>query len=137
MKGQEKIEKEKRQKEVGAYLQNLRKVKNVSVKEVAKEIGFSGPYLYQVEYGKKALSDPTWFIKLAEYYGVPVDELLRKAGYLPGNKDQTADIESRFLDAIGDPQFSYGTRLKGKVNLDVKKFIVEMYERLKDNKKKG
>lgn len=129
-----KMQKDKRLKEFGEYLSTLRKTKKVSVNIAAKAAGISSPYLYQVEYGKKALSDPVSFQKIASFYEVPVDDLLKKAGYLPESENEETTLEKKFVHAISDPLFNFGTRLRGKVDMDVKKFVVEMYEKLKEKK---
>jgi len=39
-------------------------------------------------------------------------------------------VEQAYNHVISDPTYSHGTRLKGaNVSLDVKRFIVEMYEK--------
>jgi len=121
--------KEKRMKEFGEFLAKLRKAKNVSVRDVAKEIQLSDPYLYQVESGKKALTDPESFNKLAKYFEIDVKELLEKAGYIIGEEDEEQKVDKVLQHIKTDPEFKYGTRLSGKLDLNTKKFIIEMYEK--------
>ena len=135
MKRLTKDEKLQRQRRFGAYLRDLREDRNLSVKEVAKGIGISGPYLYQVENGKKALANSRIYRKMNEFFAIPGEELLRKAGYLPENIFEERRFENRFQLAISDPRFKYGTRMRHEKDLDVKRFVVELYESLKKKRK--
>ena len=56
-------------------LRQVRKNKGLTVKEVADEIGFSETRLYQYETEKREPKKETW-IKLADYYNVPVSYLM-------------------------------------------------------------
>jgi transcriptional regulator with XRE-family HTH domain len=134
-KEEEKEAKNQRQKMLGLYLQQLRNHKNLSVKEVAKAIGISNPYLYQIEYGKKALSDPKWFTKLSDFYSVPVEKLLRKAGYLPESASSEEELlNETMVEIINSGRFAMGMRLRGridKIDIAVKRFIMEMDTKVK------
>jgi len=123
----------KQKKEIfGEYLQKLRKHKNVSVKEMARGTGISDPFLYQVESGKKSLTSPEYFNRLARYFQIDVSELLKKAGYIQEDDEETK-INKAFDSILKDPQFKFGSRMRGKYDLEAKKFIVEMYEKLRNN----
>ena len=56
-------------------LRQVRKQKGLTVKEVADEIGFSETRLHQYETEKREPKKETW-IKLADYYDVPVSYLM-------------------------------------------------------------
>lgn len=86
---QNQVQKKARMKDLGDFLARLRAEKNVSVREVAEAVEISNPYLYQVERGKKLLSDPDSFGRLARYYGRPVEEFLRRAGYLKETQNES------------------------------------------------
>lgn len=79
----------------GKYLSFLRYEKHFSVMDVAKGTGMSDPYLYQVENGVKALTDPINFRKLADFFKIPVEDLLKKAGYLP-DEDPYKEINEKY-----------------------------------------
>ena len=123
-------EKEKRMKAFGEYLTGLRKAKDVSVRQVAEATQMSDPYLYQVENGIKSLTSPDWFKRLADYYGVPVEELLKKAGYMD-ETDEDKKIDEAFAKIVTDHSFDLGTRFSGKLNKEEKKFIIGLYEKAK------
>ncbi len=56
-------------------LRRVRKQKRLTIKEVADEIGFSETRLHQYETEKREPKKETW-IKLADYYNVPVAYLM-------------------------------------------------------------
>jgi len=120
------------------FLKKLRARKGVSLKKVEEGTGISNAYLSQLETGKRRrLPNPTRLKALADYYNVSIQQLLEKAGYYEeGDIQETKEqkIEKAFLHVLNDPSFKYGTRLKGKYDLDVKRFIVEMYEKLTKKK---
>jgi len=123
---------------LGDFLKELRERKGVSLKKVEDETGISNAYLSQLETGvRQRLPNPDRLKALADYYNVSLQQLLEKAGYFgEGNIEETQEqkIEKAFLHVISDPAFKYGTRLKGKYDLDGKRFIVEMYETLTKKK---
>lgn len=118
----------------GDFLKKLRARKGVSLKKVEEGTGISNAYLSQLETGKRRrLPNPTRLKALADYYNVSIQQLLEKAGYYEeGDIQETKEqkIEKAFLHVLSDPAFKYGTQLKDKYDLDAKRFIVEMYEKL-------
>ena len=119
---------------LGNFLKELRERKGVSLKKVEDDTGISNAYLSQLETGvRKKLPNADRLKALADYYNVSIQQLLEKAGYYEnGDIEETQEqkIEKAFLHVISDPAFKYGTRLKGKYDLDGKRFIIEMYEKL-------
>lgn len=69
-------------KEFGKYIQELRKHKRLSIRELQKKTGVSIAYLSQIENGKRGLPSPDILMKLHEPLGVSYDELMEKAGYI-------------------------------------------------------
>ena len=122
----------------GKFLRKLRDRKGVSLKKVEEATGISNAYLSLLETGdRRRLPKPDRLIALADYYNASIKELLKKAGYHEeGDIQETKEqqIEKAFLHVLSDPTFKYGTRLKGKYDLDAKCFIVEMYEKLTKKK---
>lgn len=74
-------------------LRQVRKSKELTIKEVADEIGFSETRLHQYETEKREPKKETW-IKLADYYCVPV-------AYLMGLPDGLI----RYIDRLGNMTF--------------------------------
>jgi len=69
---------------------------------------------------------------LADYFNVTIKELLEKAGYVESGPIEVTleeKIEKAFAHVISDPDFKFGTRVKGEYDLDAKRFIIEMYEK--------
>jgi Ni,Fe-hydrogenase III small subunit len=66
---------------------------------------------------------------------VPVRDLLKAAGYMddirevkPALSDEE-EVERAFQYVITDPRYQSGTRVTGPITTEVKRFVVEMYEK--------
>jgi len=122
----------------GKYLKELREKKHVTLKQVEEVTGLSNAYISQLETGtRRRLASADKLKALANYFNVAIKELLEKAGYVDsGEIEETFEqkIEKAFEHAISDPQFKFGTRVKGEYDLDAKHFIVEMYEKVTGRK---
>ena len=126
---------------LGSYLKKIRKQKGLSLKKVEKAAGVSNAYLSQIERNLRNAPHPEILKRLAAVYDVPLEEVLRVAGYLEDESQQRAGrqrIESAFEHVITDPEYRHGTRLKGSsLSLEAKRFIVEMYEKATKRKLLG
>lgn len=122
--------------ELSKYLKKLRG--EMSIRQVAEKTGISNAYLSQLESGKRNNPHPEVLKKLAKFYEIPVIEFLKKAGYLDEDNDEEETYEEKidrlFQYVKNQPDFRFGTRLKGKYDLDTKRFIIEMYEKLRNKK---
>ena len=116
----------------GEYIRKLRMEHRLSLRDVAASAGVSVSYLTQIEHGRRGVPGMPILKKLAALYDVPLQNMLRSAGYLdegvPGVDDE-AEVNRAFDYAMSDPGYQSGTRLKGQLTTDVKRFIVEMYEK--------
>jgi transcriptional regulator with XRE-family HTH domain len=121
----------------GEYLKTLRVEKRLSLREVDQQSGVSNSYLGLIERGQRPIPGADILKKLAPVYDVPVRDLLRVAGYLK-NEDasltENDEVEMAFKYVMNDPRYKSGTRIKGGLTTDVKRFIVEMYEKATDKK---
>lgn len=121
--------------DIGEYLRSLREGQKLSLREVAAKTGVSVSYITQIENGKRKAPGPEVLKKLAPAYNVPVRDLLRAAGYLDDIKEirsvlsDEEEVERAFGYVISDPRYQSGTRVTGPITTDVKRFIVEMYEK--------
>jgi transcriptional regulator with XRE-family HTH domain len=80
-------------RELGSYLKKLRESQGSTLRDVENSgIGVSNAYLSQLEQGKIAKPSPHFLHKLATYFGVPYELLMRKAGYI-GGPETEADTE--------------------------------------------
>ncbi len=116
----------------GTYLRTLRKQRGLTLKQVEKAAQVSNAYLSQIERGLRNPPHPDILNRLAKVYEVPVRELMVAAGYLAeeAEAENRRKVEQAYEHVLSDPNYSHGTRLKGThVSLEVKRFIVEMYEK--------
>ena len=118
---------------IGQMLKRLRG--DTSLRGVQRLSGISNAYLSQIEKGERH-PGPKLLRRLAALYGVGVHELLRKAGYLDREEegeepevDETAEVERAYQYVLSDPVFRVGTRPRGPLSIESKRFIVELYER--------
>ena len=121
--------------DIGEYLRSLRERQKLSLREAAARTGVSVSYITQIENGKRKAPGPEVLKKLAPAYNVPVRDLLRAAGYLDDIKEirsvlsDEEEVERAFGYVISDPRYQSGTRVTGPITTNVKRFIVEMYEK--------
>lgn len=69
-------------KEFGQYLKSLRNEKGLSLTQLGDLIGYSNPYLSQIENGRKGIPSPDTLRKLAGPLDVSHPELMVKAGHV-------------------------------------------------------
>jgi transcriptional regulator with XRE-family HTH domain len=121
--------------ELSNYLEKLRG--KMSIRQVAEKTGISNAYLSQLESGKRNNPHPDVLKKLAKFYGIPVIEFLKKAGYLDQDiSEETYEekIDRLFQYVTNKPNYTYGHRIKGAVTTEVKKFVIEMYQKASGEK---
>jgi HTH-type transcriptional regulator, competence development regulator len=63
-------------------LQDIRKMRGHSLRQVEEGTGISNAYLSQLERGDASKPSPDKLQALAEFYQVPYTDLMREAGYL-------------------------------------------------------
>ena len=116
----------------GEYLKGLRQEQKLSLRDVAAKTGVSISYFAQIEHGRKKAPSVEILKRLALVYNVPVRDLLKAAGYLEEVQPVLTDeeeIEMAFRYVVNDPRYRSGTRIRGELTTEVKRFIVEMYEK--------
>ena len=115
---------------IGELLRNLRG--NRTLREVERGAGIPNSYLSNVEIGSKRPGLKT-LSKLADYFGVPLDELLEVAG-LPHRKGieekavSALDIHRSFDFLMADPALRQYERPADRLSTDTQRFIVQLYE---------
>lgn len=77
--------------EFGEYLKNVRKNKNLSLRELSSLTGISHPYLSQLENGKNKRPTPDILKKLSDGMSIPYIGLLEKAGYITPDNNAAND----------------------------------------------
>ncbi len=116
--------------ELGPLLRRLRGA--TSLRAVHRLTGISYAYLSQIEQGHRR-PGPRLLQRLAALYGVSAHDLLKRAGHLAGDGepplvDETQEVERAYQYVLADPQFRLGTRPRGPLSAESKRFIVEMYQ---------
>ena len=116
----------------GEYLRTLRAEKRLSLRDVEREASVSASYLGLIERGQRPVPGADILKKLAPVYDVPIRDMLNAAGYLKDEDitlSEEDEVEMAFKYVMNDPRYQSGTRIKGGINTEVKRFIVEMYEK--------
>ena len=116
----------------GEYLKTLRLEKRLSLREVEQLSGVSASYLGLIERGQRPTPGAEILKKLAPAYNIPSRDLMRAAGYLKDEDvslSEDDEVEMAYNFVMNDPRYKSGTRIKGGVTIEVKRFIVEMYEK--------
>lgn len=76
-------------KTLGETLQNCRKIKGLRLRDVEKGTKISNAYLSQLEHNKIKAPSPHILHKLAEFYKISYEQLLKFAGYIfPKTKEK-------------------------------------------------
>lgn len=121
---------------VGQYLRELRQRVRLSLREVEQQVGVSNSYLSQVETGQRRPGTNV-LKRLAPLYRVSVRDLLERAGHLvetPEEVPEDEEVERAYQFVLSDPRFRFGTRPRGEMDTECKRFIVQMYETLTGKK---
>lgn len=116
----------------GEYLRGLRTEQRLSLREVEERAGVSSSYIAQIERGLRRPPGADILKKLAPVYNVPIRDLLKTAGYLKEEAielSEEEEVEMAFQYVMNDPRYKSGTRIKGGLTTEVKRFIIEMYEK--------
>ncbi len=66
---------------LGSYLKQIRKKLNLTLRDVQAETGISNAYLSQLENSKSSNPSPNILHKLAEYYKISYEFLMKLVGY--------------------------------------------------------
>lgn len=78
---------------LGSELRRIRKARGATLRGVEEATGISNAYLSQLENGKISKPSPNFLYKLAGFYEVPYEDLMRAAGYV--GEDSSGDEKKR------------------------------------------
>ena len=97
----------------GEYLRRLRKNKKLTIRQLDTYSGVSNSYISQMERGERGIPSPEILKKLSKPLGVDYEELMRVAGYIDENKEESeyALSEDEFSSIVREIEEEY------KVNL--------------------
>lgn len=87
-------------KEFGNFLRNLRKERNLTIRQIEAFSGVSNSYLSLVENGKRGIPSPDMLAKLAPVLKIPYMELMTAAGYLEHDGSDAYTQAVSLLDEI-------------------------------------
>jgi transcriptional regulator with XRE-family HTH domain len=104
--------------QLGQYLRDLRLRKKLTLMKVNKLTGISIGYLCMLEKERRFSPHPEILRKLAEAYGVSIQEIMEAAGYLRRDEDKVFsredEIEWAIATILRDPTFG---RMYDKVSV--------------------
>jgi transcriptional regulator with XRE-family HTH domain len=69
-------------KGLGTEMRRIRAIKKMSLRDVERGTGISNAYLSQIESGNSTKPSPAILRKLADFYAVSYESLMKAAGYL-------------------------------------------------------
>jgi transcriptional regulator with XRE-family HTH domain len=95
--------------------------------EQLTEGAVSNVYLSQLETGKRNDPNPRVLVALAKLYEVSPIRLFEAAGYVDQPAESAVDVA--YKQVLADKNFQFGTRLKGSIDEDSKRVIIDLYER--------
>lgn len=87
-------------KEFGAYLREIRKKKNLTIRQLDTYSGVSNSYISQMERGERGVPSPDILLKLAKPLGVAYEDLMIMAGYIKTPTESEGKL--KYVD-VGDP----------------------------------
>lgn len=123
----------------GEYIKQKRLKLRMSLRDVESKSGISNAYLSMIESGKRLAPHPNKLKRLASALDEKVEDLMKIAGYLDqtDQEAQETEINLEFDKVIRDPEFQFGHRMRGDLDTATKRFIVEMYKKLKRKRENG
>ena len=111
-------------------LQAARERKGWSQTDLARESSVPYSTIWRLE--NRATLDPKGGLlhKLATALEVSVDYLLGGSPTMQSHQklEEVEEIERAFQFVRSDPKFQFGSRVKGELSLEAKRFIVELYQ---------
>ena len=114
---------------IGELLRSLRGGR--TLRQVEVDTGVSNAYLCNLEGGLKRPGIRT-LSKLADYYQVPLQELLQTAGLdttkMASFHGSAQDVQRSYDFVIADPDFGQLPKPQGAPPIDSQRFIVAMYQ---------
>lgn len=126
--------KKARPQKLGVFLAELREAKHLSLQRVAKETKISATFLYQIERGKRALTSPEFFNRLANFYDIDVRDLLKQAGYIPEKESPDEALAQAVKRITLDKSAGLKASLFDKLTFYEKIAVAMLYEKASGRK---
>lgn len=114
-------------KTLGQYIRELREKKDLSLREFAKRLGLSAPFVSDIELGRRFPSDEA-FEKMAEVLGVSLEDLRSYDVRIPVSE----------LKKLAQSDPSYGIALRKLADKKISpEEIISMAEKKEEGRKEG
>ena len=84
--------------ELGRYIEERRKMKELSIRQLAEKSGISHTEVWRIESGERKNPSPAVLKALAPNLGLTYEELMKKAGYLEEVVDHKGYLETVYRD---------------------------------------
>jgi|SRR5882724_5357269 len=110
-------------------LKRLRKIRNVTLREVEENTKISNAYLSQLENGKTDKPSPHVLHKLAGFYGVPYRYLMEAAGYM---QDEDPASGSKKRKGVGSAEAAL---MSANLTKDEEKLVASYIEFLRSQRR--
>lgn len=92
-------------KTLGEFVRSKRDELDISLRELARQLGITPPFLSDIELGKRYPSEPV-MVKLAEFFKMPVDDLK-----LFDHRESLSDLK-RLLEQNSNLNVAFRTALE-------------------------
>lgn len=87
--------------EIGRYIGERRKIKELSIRQLAEKAGISHTEVWRLETGERKRPSPDVLKSLAPHLGVFYEDLMKKAGYIDEVFDHPNFTETVYRDEKG------------------------------------
>jgi transcriptional regulator with XRE-family HTH domain len=109
-------------------LRKIRGIRDVSLREVERATKISNAYLSQLERGEARSPAPNKLYKLAQFYKVPYESLMKSAGYMKKTKAGTGKLKK--------PSALQAALMSADLSGEEEKQVAQYIEFLRSQKKK-
>lgn len=84
--------------EIGKYIEERRKIKALSIRQLAEKSGISHTEVWRLETGERKKPSPDVLKSLAPHLGISYEDLMKKAGYIDEAVDHPSFTETVYRD---------------------------------------
>jgi transcriptional regulator with XRE-family HTH domain len=112
-------------------LKAARRRKEWSQRDLARESGVPYTTIWRLENGRTAEPKMGVLQKLSDALDTSIDYLVGSTQSMETDSAllEVDKVERAYEFARGDTDFQFGTRLRGELSIEAKRFIVELYEK--------
>ena len=112
-------------------LKAARRRKQWSQRDLARESGVPYTTIWRLENGRTAEPKLGVLQRLSDALDTSIDYLVGSSQSMESDSAllEVDKVERACEFARGDPDFQFGTRVRGELSIEAKRFIVELYEK--------